>query len=509
MQLRYQLRKKQDINSRRKNDTENLEIIHLNKNLHTYLIDLILNKRSENLANMSIILRKYLHASWLCDESYFAKLQSTFLIQPLYDLFKEALEKLFDRDIKQLSVETSIRKIFYKFFDKSFVDEYCITLLRKSSKILTANIDDAKRKTHIFGLLNQVYTDSMEGYALVGLSREKINYIIKRRIPVFNQISNFSLTEENFENACTRGFYLANKNELAQTHNSSSNLSTLATAIVCLSIRITDDQTIRNFTCVLAIILSCVSIYRNINSFVLNRRTDSKICNNEKLIHQNLMNQLVSTEILDELINEREQKPKIQKSYQSKTFEKPIIVSKDTPQENDSLYVNPPNCRRDKIRKKKIKIEESINEISQEILTPMRSNISITWNVVGIVYTYNSNDAISNIIKLSSDDAYYGKYAQNNYVYFDEDIIWKMTGDKVKYQQLKNTFEEGKIVKSINETGFTYRPDENANKWLLKLKVVHKKGMGHLSMFFKTAAKTKSVDADGQAITSRLYMAYK
>lgn len=308
---------------------------------------------------------------------------------------------------------------------------------------------------------------------------------------------------------CARIFF-ADKDKNDPINNNAKSLALVATFMAIIGLKI-EDPSISIFISLAAIGLIVTGLTMQMKIF-FNVGSNYKICNNEKSIHQKLMNQLISAEILENLLSElnsnEKEKEKVQKqiTFKPKLIDKPAIVyNAVNGEERDYSYFNQPTFRREKVRTKKIKIEKDINETSHELLAPIRNNISITWVVDGHEYTYHSNDTINNIIQLSSDDLYFNDFAKNSYAYFDEDIVWKLAGDKVKYQNLKNAFYEGEVVASINKTGFTYRPD-GENDWTYKLKVVHKKGTGHLSMMFKKVAEEKSVTEDGKVTVSKLYM---
>lgn len=508
MQARFQARKRQQVILFHQQQEKSLNTYIWHRKLHGHAIDLIISNKSTLLDEIAIILRKYLHASWLVDTDDFKKLQTNFLIKPLTNLFEIHLKQALGDDIDVRDLDLIVRDIFQKFLDKEFVDHFCIRLIKASSqKIIEMSEEKSNpRKTHIFGILNQLYTDMIEGHDLINLSNADRNLSIKKRIPVLNKVMKYELTENNFADVCYGGYLSVNyRGILADSY---LGLGYAFTAFFLSLTARTIAPELRAYLDSIAFLFVIAAVY---NQFVLQHKeyVESSVNTTEKNIHQTLINQFIKHEILDDLLHQKDTNPE-PITYTPKKIEKPVVASTEKGQsDNDYSYLSALNTKREKIRTKKIKIEEEINEITQDLLAPIKPNITISWNVEGKAYTYHSNNAFSYIVQLSSNDPYLQNYAQNNYVYFDGDLIWKLAGDKTKYVNLKIAFFDGLVVKSKNETGFTYRPGETTDEWTYKLKVVHKKGMGHLNLFFKPVAKVINVDENGKPIVSRLFMPCK
>jgi hypothetical protein len=485
--------------------------------LNRYLIELITSNDSSLLNKMSTVVRKYIHASWLIDPHNFKRLQDEFLIKPLFELFKEPLKEKCDHDIsiKFTDIDSSIKKIFHKFLEQNFVNECCITLIKKTSGKILENSNDKNepRKKHIFGVLNQIYNDSTEGYSLIKLGSHANKDVISNRIPKLNEIvkSELTLTENNFDLICKRGWFGdADTDKAENTRDQLRYISFLIIFLLLVEL-VTNDPVVSILSTGLIITGLCI-----LGKIYLQSYYDYSTCTTEKNIHQELANELISAEILDNLLQEldvkeelkQEEKSHKKKTYPSKKFDTPIIVYREKNEEIDCPYSNsnPNKDNIERIHKKKIKVNKNIIEIKQK-LDPIQSNIRITWTFENKEYIYCSN-AIKDIVPLHSPNSYLTNFANNNYAYFNKELVWKAVGDKTKYGYLKNAFYEGAVAKSINDTGFTYRTNENQD-WTFKLKIVHKKGTGHLNMLFKPVAETKSVANNGEVTISKLYMPTK
>ncbi len=474
------------------------------------MIDRIISADSSILNQMRSILRKYIYGAWSIDnETALQKVQSAFLIKALRNLFEPFLKEQFGKDrINHRDIDNHLEKIFSPFLERKFVRKCAESLLINTSKTLMENaeIDElsAARKTHMFGVFNQIYRDGNQVYDFLSINDEermkhdelKIFFITR------NKLTRFNFTTDNFAEACEDG-YTANSDTITGILKGPFGLVALLPIGLFIWYGLGSSNVILHFSIIGATLaIPLISVFKDAINWY-GAWTDSYETDNEKDLHLSLLNQLISLKILNCLLDDRVEAVNDRQHAQSsisKDKEKEKDKEKDKGKGKDSSklsdyyrqfkdtsgpYVIKISKRQQRILAKKEEVTDSINDLSQTSLSATQVNVSLTWFKGNLSYTYNSNDLISNIVKLSSDHHYQHAYAKDLYVLFDEDRIWKLVGDKVKFQKLRKAFDKATLVASEGETGFTYRPDPHTGVWTIKLKVNRKDHVGHLSLFYE------------------------